>query len=184
MDTLEKIRVQISQNPGSLCQTFEKCHMLLRHTQQPSDNPETRYYACGDQTLNTHDGQMKLLLADEMSIVEGLRHIITTHQISLQEIKDKKQKVAVVVAGASPGQHFVNLSGTFAFIDFHLYDPCEQSPWDKVLVAHATTSSSNIFLFKAKFTNEKALEWRETNTKYEYVIFLSDLRTGDGHSKT
>jgi hypothetical protein len=149
--------------------------MLLRHTHQSSDNPETRYYACGDQTLNTHDGQMKLLLADEMSIMEGLRHIITKHNIGLQDLKDKKM-VAVVVAGASPGQHFVNLISTFAFIDFHLYDPCEQSPWDKVLVAHATTSSSrNIFLFKAKFTNEKALEWRKTNTKYEYVIFLSDI---------
>jgi len=158
--------------------------MLLRHTQQSSDNPETRYYACGDNTLNTHDGQMKLLLADEMSIVEGLRHVITTHKISLQDVKDKKKMVAVVVAGASPGQHFVNLSSTFAFIDFHLYDPCEQSPWDKVLVAHATRSSSrNIFLFKAKFTNEEASNWRKTHTKYEYVIFLSDLRTGDGHNK-
>jgi hypothetical protein len=65
--------------------------MLLRHTQQSSDNPETRYYACGDNTLNTHDGQMKLLLVDEMSIVEGLRHVITTHKISLQDVKDKKK---------------------------------------------------------------------------------------------
>jgi hypothetical protein len=189
--TLKNIREKISKDPSSLCQTFEKSHMLLRHTDMlvkdeisSSDNPEIRYYPRGKKTLNTHDGQMKLLLADEMSIVEGLRHIITTNNISLQDVKDKTKMVAVVVAGASPGPHFVNLSSTFAFIDFHLYDPCEQSPWDKVLVAHATPSSSpNIFLFKAKFTNEKALEWRKTHTKYEYVIFLSDLRTGDGHNK-
>ena len=127
MGTLTEIHENISNSPGSLCQTFEKCHMLLRHTDmftkdeiKSLDNPEIRYYSCGDQTHNTHDGQMKLLLADEMSIVEGLRHIITTHDISLQDVKDKKRMVAVVVAGASPGQHFVNLSSTFSFIDFHL----------------------------------------------------------------
>jgi hypothetical protein len=180
MDTLKKTRIQISRNPGNLCQTFEKCHMLLRHTHQSSDSPEIRYYPCGDATLNTHDGQMKLLLADEMSIMEGLRHIITKHNIGLQDLKDKKM-VAVVVAGASPGQHFVNLISTFDFIDFHLYDPCEQSPWDTVLVTQSR--SRNVFLIDAKFTDEEALEWRSTHEQYEYVIFLSDLRTGNGHDK-
>ena len=190
MGTLEEICAKILDSPGSLCQTFEKSHMLLRHTDmsvkdemESSDNPQTKYYACGGQTRNTHDGQMKLLLADEMSIVEGLRHIITTCNISLQDVKDKKIMVGVVVAGASPGQHFVSLCSTFSFIDFYLYDPCEQSPWNAVLVTQSSSPGQNIFLLKTKFTDKEALEWRNTHKQYEYVIFLSDLRTGDGHDK-
>lgn len=190
MGTLEEIHVKMLNSPGSLCQTFEKSHMLLRHTDmsvkdemESSDNPQTKYYACGGQTRNTHDGQMKLLLADEMSIVEGLRHIITTYSISLQDVKDKKKMVGVVVAGASPGQHFVNLGSTFSFIDFHLYDPCEQSDWDPTLVTKSSSTGRNISLIRSKFTDENAREWRNTHKQYKYVIFLSDLRTGDGHDK-
>ena len=50
MGTLEEIRETIRSSPGSLCQTFEKSHMLLRHADmlvkdeiESSDNPQIKY---------------------------------------------------------------------------------------------------------------------------------------------
>jgi hypothetical protein len=50
---------------------FSMSHMILQdNSPHPLD-----YVKTNRSTQNTHAGQMKLLLADEMSIMLGLRHI-------------------------------------------------------------------------------------------------------------
>ena len=101
---------------------FQMSDMILR---DDSPHPLT-YCRTGTLTHNTHAGQMKLLLADEMSIMLGLLHICSKSKTALRDLEDGSRKVAVVVAGAAPGIHFADLTNTFGFLNFHLYDPAPE----------------------------------------------------------
>ena len=156
---------------------FEISDMILR---EDSPHP-VEYVETGDRTQNKHAGQMKLLLADEMSIMQGLLHICSKSGTTLQDVKSGRSKVAVVVAGAAPGDHFVDLSSTFGFVDFHLYDPAPRG-WYRPLDAKSKRwprNERNVFLYRQNFELETARDWAGKKG-YEHVIFLSDLRTGNG----
>jgi Poly A polymerase regulatory subunit len=146
------------------------------------DSPHpVAYVETGPLTKNTHAGQMKLLLADEMGIMQGLLHICWKSGTNLGALTYRpgggRPKVAVVVAGAAPGDHFVDLSSTFGFVDFHLYDPCVTWGWYPPL--NDRRKPQNVSLYRTYFTVQTAEEWAGKKG-YEHVIFLSDLRTGDG----
>jgi hypothetical protein len=131
-------------------------------------------------THNTHDGQMKLLMTDEMSIMLGLIHICSKSAEKMQDLRRDggPTKVAVVVAGAAPGDHFFDLSNTFGLVDFHLYDPAPRR-WYSPLAAKSSRrprDESNVWMYTQKFTMQTANEWTDKK-RYEHVIFLSDLRT-------
>ena len=157
---------------------FDMSDMILR-----DDSPHPIPYVETDgHTENTHDGQMKLLLADEWSIMLGLLHICEKSHTTLQglgfgRLETEAAKVAVVVAGAAPGDHFADLTKTFDFVDFHLYDPKQR--WYPSLEWYASRRDGNVCLYKQKFELETARAWADKKG-YEHVIFLSDLRTGDG----
>ena len=156
---------------------FEMSDMILR---EDSPHP-VEYVETGDRTQNKHAGQMKLLLADEMSIMQGLLHICEKSRTALRDLKYGGRKVAVVVAGAAPGDHFVDLSNTFGFVDFHLYDPAPRG-WYRPLEAKSRRwprNERNVFLYRQNFELETARDWAGKKG-YEHVIFLSDLRTGNG----
>ena len=148
---------------------FQVSDMTLR---DDSFHP-VAYTRTGTLTHNTHAGQMKLLLADEMSIMLGLLHICSKSKTTLRDLEAGSPKVAVVVAGAAPGIHFTDLVCTFGFVDFHLYDPAPHG-WYPPL-----EHRPNVTLYTQKFTVDTAREWKD-NKQYNHVIFLSDLRTGDG----
>jgi len=157
---------------------FDMGEMTLR-----DDSPHPVEYVRTGSTDNTHAGQMKLLLADEMSIMQGLLHICSNSGATLAALgrEDGRSNVAVVVAGAAPGDHFVDLSNTFGFVDFHLYDPAPRG-WYPPLEAKSRRwprNERNVFLNRQNFTMDTAREWAGKKG-YEHVIFLSDLRTGDG----
>ena len=79
------------------------------------------------------------------------------------------------MTGAAPGHHFADLVHTFSFVDFDLHDPAPRG-WYAPLKDRKR--SPNVSLYTQFFTVDTAKEW--VNKKvYEYVIFLSDLRTGD-----
>ena len=154
---------------------FDMSDMILRE-----DSPHPLEYVRTGSTDNTHAGQMKLLLADEMGIMQGLLHICSKFETTLQDVVSGRSKVAVVVAGAAPGDHFVDLSTTFGFVDFHLYDPAPRR-WYGPLEAKSKRRLCNVFLYTQNFELETAGEWADKKEKgYNHVIFLSDLRTGDG----
>lgn len=128
-------------------------------------------------TKNTHDGQMKLLMADETSILLGLLHICSTSQKTWEDVgrHEGRAQVAVVVAGAAPGDHFLDLSNTFRLVDFHLYDPAPRG-WYSPLAEKCRQAGSNVRLYRQKFELQTAEEWADRKG-YGHVIFLSDLRT-------
>jgi hypothetical protein len=155
---------------------FEMSHMILH-----DDSPHPlRYVETNGHTHNTHDGQMKLLLSDEMSIMLGLLHIYENSKKISQELHrdENVAKVAVVVAGGAPGDHFLDLSNTFGLVDFHLYDPAPLG-WYRPLEAKSSRwpcNERNVSLYTQKFTLQTAQEWRDKKG-YEHVILLSDFRT-------
>lgn len=157
---------------------FEMSDMILRHAPGNAkyNSPHLAYCRTGTLTHNTHAGQMKLLLADEMSIMLGLLHICKESKRELKELTHREIKVAVVVAGAAPGNHFSDLAKTFAFVDFHLYDP---APWGWYEPLEDRERTTNVSLYKEKFTGNMATEW-SGKKGYDHIIFLSDLRTTDG----
>ena len=159
---------------------FDMSDMILR-----DDSPHPIPYVETDgQTQNAHFGQMKLLLADEMSIMLGLLHICEKSGKTLQDLglgrrrlEKEAAKVAVVVAGAAPGDHFAVLRDTFRFVDFHLYDPAPIG-WCRPL--QDKRRRRNVTLYTEYFTVQTAEEWQDKKEKgYEHVIFLCDLRTGE-----
>ena len=163
---------------------FEMSDMILRHAPGNAtyNSPHPLAYCrTGTLTHNTHAGQMKLLLADEMSIMLGLLHICKESKRELKEVIDRVIKVAVVVAGAAPGNHFSDLAKTFAFVDFHLYDP---APWGWYEPLEDRERTTNVSLYKEKFTEVMGMEWSGKSGKkgYDHIIFLSDFRTTDGVS--
>jgi hypothetical protein len=99
----------------------------------------------------------------------------------LDDVTKKRNNVAVVVAGAAPGEHFVNLSSTFGFLDFHLYDPCKSWGWSPVLSAKVDKRNTNVHLHTEFFLDETAQQWK-IQRRYKHVIFLCDLRT-NAHDK-
>ena len=162
--------------------SFDMSDMILR-----DDSPHPlEYCRTYGHTENTHDGQMKLLLADEMSIMLGLLHICEKSHTTLQglgfgRLEREAAKVAVVVAGAAPGDHFADLRNTFRFVDFHLYDPAPIG-WCRSL--QDSRKRRNVTLYKQYFTVKTAEEWQDKKQKrYEHVIFLCDLRTNTGNQR-
>ena len=144
-------------------------------------HPTLQYKQMGAKTANLHFGQMKLCVADEMAIALGLVHICSkAGNASLDEIKRRDARVAVVVAGGAPGDHFCAISETFPFVDFHLYD---DRAWNHDLPTGARHSDATqpITLHHELFLLPTAKQWVMQST-YDHVIFLSDLRTHDGHS--
>ena len=158
---------------------FDMSDMILRHNpHNPADNsPHPLPYVETDKN-NTHVGQMKLLLADEMSIMLGLLHICEQSKKTLQHLTPQQGrfKVAVVVAGAAPGDHFADLVRTFGFVNFHLYDPAPRG-WYRPFTDRR--KPPNVTLHTQEFTEQTAQEWRGKRG-HQHVIFLSDLRTGNG----
>lgn len=151
--------------------------------QLQDDSPHPRPYVMTDKlTNNTHAGQMKLLLTDEWSIMLGLLHIRDTAETTLENLTGP-EKVAVVVAGAAPGDHFEDLSKTFGFVDFHLYDPAPR--WHQSM-HREDLRPANVFIYPQKFELETAMQWKNKSVTqgndvlvYQHVIFLSDLRIAD-----
>jgi hypothetical protein len=157
---------------------FEMSDMILQ-----DDSPDPLDYVETDgHTENTHAGQMKLLLADEMSIMLGLLHICEQSDKTLQDLQRSNgdAKVAVVVAGAAPGDHFADLRDTFRFVDFHLYDPAPKG-WCRAF--HDRRRLRNVTLNTQYFEVQTAQEW-QGNNGYEHVIFLCDLRVSDAEFPT
>ncbi len=160
----------------------------VRDMQLHDNSPHPRDYVPTNKlTENTHAGQMKLLLADEWSIMLGLLHICDTANTTLVNLT-RLEKVAVVVAGAAPGDHFEDLSKTFGFVDFHLYDP---SPNWHDNIYRRDRRPANVFIYEEPFRVETARQWKDKKVTqenavledyvlvYQHVIFLSDLRVAD-----
>lgn len=151
---------------------FTTSDTVLVHGQHPT----LEYKHMGAKTANVHLGQMKLCVADEMAIALGLVHICSkAGYAGLDTIKRRDARVAVVVAGGAPGDHFCALSETFPFVDFHLYD---ERAWNHDLVTGARHSDATqpITLHHELFLLPTAKQWTIQST-YDHVIFLSDLRT-------
>ncbi len=149
----------------------------LEDTILRDDSPTLEYKVTGALTKNVHNGQMKMLLADDMGITKGLQHICSHHETTIANIKKKVTKVAVLVVGAATGEHFVGLSNTFSFLDFFLYDPAPYG-WSPALLSKWRQGNTNVKIYEW-FRLEHAESWSQ-QTKYKHVIFLCDLRTGDG----
>lgn len=149
---------------------FTQSDLILR-----DDSPQMQYEPMGDKTHNVHKGQLKLMLADELALMQALLHISSCGADILPDIVSRNKKVAVLVAGGAPGEHFVDLSTTFHFLDFHLYDP---AIWNHKLQERDT--HSNVHLYTQYFDINTATQWESRTSvegqKYVYVIFLCDLR--------
>jgi hypothetical protein len=162
---------------------FQRKEFDMRDMTLRDDSPHpVEYVETGAHTANTHAGQMKLMLADEMSIMQGLLHISSKSNTKMAALgrEDGRAKVAVVVAGAAPGNHFWDLSRTFGFVDFHLYDPAPRGWYPRLTDRHRP---QNVRLYKQYFTDLTAQEWtgeKRDEKGYKHVIFLSDLRSGNG----
>lgn len=169
-DNYQKLVRYLAKLPAE-SREFQMSDMTVR-----DDSPHPfEYCPTGELSKNTHAGQMKLDLADEMGIMLGLLHICAKSGRTLDQLS---KKVAVVVAGAAPGHHFADLVHTFSFVDFHLYDPAPRG-WCAPLKDRQR--SPNVRLYTQFFTVDTAKEWaNKKDYKYEHVIFFSDLRTGDG----
>jgi hypothetical protein len=164
--------------------SFEVVHKdfdISDMTLQDNNPHPLKYVKTNRLAPNVHDGQMKLMLADEMSIMLGLLHICSKSTKELQDLTrhEGEAQVAVVVAGAAPGNHFFDLSNTFASVDFHLYDPAPRG-WDPPLQAKSRRcNQQNVSLYTQPFTLQTAEQWTDKKG-YEHVIFLSDFRSGVG----
>jgi hypothetical protein len=162
---------------------FQRKEFDMRDMTLRDDSPHpVEYVETGAHTANTHAGQMKLMLADEMSIMQGLLHISSKSNTKVAALgrEGGRAKVAVVVAGAAPGNHFWDLSRTFGFVDFHLYDPAPRGWYPRLTDRHRP---QNVRLYKQYFTDLTAQEWtceKRDEKGYKHVIFLSDLRSGNG----
>lgn len=167
-DNYQKLVRYLAKLPAE-SREFQMSDMTVR-----DDSPHPfEYCPTGELSKNTHAGQMKLDLADEMSIMLGLLRICAKTGRTLDQLS---RKVAVVVAGAAPGHHFADLVHTFSFVDFHLYDPAPRG-WFAPLKDRQR--SPNVRLYTQFFTVDTAKQWAKPKA-YEHVIFLCDLRTGDG----
>jgi hypothetical protein len=153
---------------------FQLADTILR-----DDSPHSKYKETGELTKNIHDGQMKMLLADDMGITNGLLHICSQYKKNIGNIKHRGTKIAVIVVGAATGEHFFGLSNTFHFLDFVLYDPAPYG-WSAALLSKSRQDKTNVKIHTSFFKPETAEEWVK-NCQYEHVIFLCDLRTGDGY---
>jgi hypothetical protein len=169
-------------------QQFTQKDLTLDHVNSHS----MQYTAKGSTTQNIRDAQMKLSLADELGLVQGLLHICS-YDTELQSIKDRSVKVAVIVAGAAPGEHLVDLAHRFDFLDFYLYDQrAIGKTWNERLVAasrapnnNRSDATSRITLHTKFLLQDTAAALKVELTQiYQHVIFLCDLRTGDAHSDT
>lgn len=153
---------------------FEMSDTILLH----GNHPTLEYKPMGVSTANVHLGQTKLCVADEMAIALGLAHICSkTGDSNLHEMKRRSSRVAVVVAGGAPGDHFCSIAKTFPFVDLHLYD---DRAWNHDLSIRASTQS--VTLHHELFLLPTAKQWA-SQAEYDHVIFLSDLRTGNGYEK-
>jgi hypothetical protein len=157
---------------------IEMYKFKLADTTLRDDSPTLEYKVTGALTQNIHNGQMKMLLADDMGITQGLQHICSHHKTTFANIKNKVTKVAVLVVGAATGEHFVGLSNTFSFVDFVLYDPAPYG-WSAALLSKSRQDKTNVKIYTEFFKPETAEGWTH-QTKYKHVILLCDLRTGNG----
>jgi len=127
---------------------------------------------------NRHVGQYKLFLADLLAIAMAAAHM-----------PDQNKKVVVVVAGASPGQHWVPLirlllkSNLGDRVHFELYDGADMCPALKKFVA--SEESRGRVTFKRKLFEEATALHVRSRHGDAYLVFLSDIRsaiqTRDAH---
>ena len=113
------------------------------------DAPQTDY-CCRQPTKVRHRGQLKLLLS-EMAFLQPYRG--TKH--------------TVVYAGAAPGLHVPILAEMFPEMRFILVDPHPSAIADDQL--------PNVVTLLAEMTDQMA---DEMGTKYEHLLFISDVRVG------
>lgn len=123
---------------------------------------------------NKHVGQYKLFLSDLLAIAMAQPYM-----------PDKDRDIVVVVAGASPGQHWTQLipllfnSNIGRRIQFELYDNAELCDDMKALIKR----EGRVVFHSQLFTQETA---HEIAGKYsnKYVVFLSDIRSSIHERKT
>jgi hypothetical protein len=123
---------------------------------------------------NKHVGQYKLFLSDLLAIAMAQSYM-----------PDKARDIVVVVAGASPGQHWTLLiplllkSNIGGRVRFELYDNAELCDDMKELIK----GKRHVVFHNQLFTNETA---GEIAKKYvnEYVVFFSDIRSSIHERKT
>jgi hypothetical protein len=119
---------------------------------------------------NRHVGQYKLFLADLLAIALAAEHM-----------PDQNKKIVVVVAGASPGQHWVPLiqlllaSNLGDRVFFELYDGADMCPALKQFVA--SVQSRDRVRFKRKLFEEATAQRVRARHGDVYLVFLSDIRS-------
>jgi hypothetical protein len=115
---------------------------------------------------NRHVGQYKVFLADLLAIAMAAEHM-----------PDQNKKVVVVVAGASPGQHWVPLiqlllaSNLGERVFFELYDGADMCPALKKFVASAESRD------RVRFNVEATAQRVRARHGDVYLVFLSDIRS-------
>jgi len=116
---------------------------------------------------NKHNGQYKLFLSDLLAFGMARAYM-----------PDAARRIVVVVAGASPGQHWAHLipillaSNMGDRITFELYDSEELCDEMQTLVRE----NDSIEFCQQLFTTETAKEIKQ-KYKDSYIVFLSDIRS-------
>jgi hypothetical protein len=123
---------------------------------------------------NKHVGQYKLFLSDLLAIAMAQPYM-----------PDKVRDIVVIVAGASPGQHWTHLiplllkSNIGGRIRFELYDNAELCDDMKLFM----TGEARVAFHNQLFTNETANDIAKQFAGH-YVVFLSDIRSSIHERKT
>jgi hypothetical protein len=120
-------------------------------------------------------GQRKLLLSNVLALALAAEDM---------QRRNDTRKIAVVVAGASPGTHLpvlmrhLRTSNIADRLEVHLYDP---KPLHRA-VAGAVRADGRMRFTQDKFRDAHALEWSRRDPAETCLVFLSDIRS-DIHGK-
>ena len=122
--------------------------------------PHDYTYKPASKNCNVHNGQQKLLRAEQEFL---LRH--------LPQLDIKPGGVVVVYAGAAPGTHIVQLITQFPHVRFALYDTAD---FDRHLHRICDSDDSRVYLCNSLFTDDDAQAWSSCGMS---VLFISDIRS-------
>lgn len=131
---------------------------------------EIREFTINDCILKEGDIEMKYhrrMNDKKITIPWGQRKLLFSELIFLIYFwdEDRYPNIKIIYAGASPGIHIPIISKFFPKIEFHLYDPRQ----------FKIKEEEKIKIYQKYFTDEDAEYW----SKYEDIIFISDIRTAD-----
>jgi hypothetical protein len=117
------------------------------------------------------NGQMSMLLLETFFFCKCIAPVAISniHKV----IPRREQNVAIVYAGASPGDHIIHLVEWFKEFEFHLYD--EEGTMEKLSYLEEFTSG-RVKLHMKLLTSEEATNLKNTSLQGKQIYFISDIR--------